>query len=151
MQGDRESIEKIVTEQQLLVKDCGYQNSDEMVRDRIIFATISPHIREKLLSQGAELTLEKAIDITRSHELANQQPKTIGSARVHDKVHAVCRKPYRQEKPQKAVRPKEQDTTQCMKCKKFNHFTRVCKSKPPAQSGSHRKTVHTVRENTDVY
>lgn len=38
-----------------------------------------------------------------------------------------------------------------MKCKKLNHFATACKSKAPTQSGFHRKTVHTVRENTDAY
>ena len=173
MQGEHESIEKFVTELKLLVKDCDYRDSDEMVRDRIVFATNSPHVREKLLSQGAELTLEKAIDITRSHELAKQQLKTMGNARDHDTVHAVSRKPYRQERPQRAAKQREHDSTQrtcgycagqhsskdvcpakgkqCMKCKKFNHFAKACKSKAPAQSGFHRKTVHTVKENTDAH
>lgn len=171
MQGEHESIEKFVTELKLLVKDCAYQNSDEMVRDRIVFATNSPHVREKLLSQSAELTLERAIDITRSHELAKQQLKAMGSANDHDTVHAIGRKPYRQERAQKGAKPKEYDAQktcsycagqhsskdacpakgkQCMKCKKFNHFARACKSKPTTQSGFHRKTVHTVRENADA-
>lgn len=75
MQTDGETFEHFITE--LHVKDCGYPNSDKMVRDRIVFTTNSPRIREKLLSQGAELTLEKAIDITRSHELAQIQLKEM--------------------------------------------------------------------------
>lgn len=176
MQGEHESFEQFVTELKLLVKDCGYPNGEEMVRDRIVFATNSPRVREKLLSQGAELTLEKAIDIARSHELAKQQLKIMGNAKDHshhDTVHAVSRRPYRSDTPQKAAKPKDQGAThrtcnycagqhstkdvcpakgkQCMKCRKFNHFARACfTSKQSAQSGSHRKTVHAVRENTDT-
>ena len=109
MQGEQETIEKFVTELKLLVKDCDYPNADEMVRDRIVFATNSPHVREKLLSQGADLTLDKAIDIARSHELAKQQLKTMGAARDHDTVHAVNRRPYRQERHQKGAKPREHD------------------------------------------
>lgn len=135
-----------MTELKLLAEDCGYQNSDEMVRDRIVFATNSPHVREKLLGQGAVLTLEKAIDIARSHELAKQQLKIMGSARDHDTVHAVSRKPFRRQKTHNAAKPREHDTQrtcsycagqhsykdvcpakgkQCVKCKKFNHFAKA--------------------------
>lgn len=38
-----------MTELKLLVKDCDYANSDEMVRDRIVFTTNSPKVHEKLL------------------------------------------------------------------------------------------------------
>ncbi|KAK7877179.1 hypothetical protein WMY93_032102 [Mugilogobius chulae] len=92
VQANDESFEHSVTDLKLLVKDCGYPNSDEMVRDRIVFATNSPRVRKKLLSQGAELTLEKAIDIARSHELAQTQLKEMTTAKDFTKldvVHAV--------------------------------------------------------------
>lgn len=104
LQGEHEQFEQFVTELKLLVKDCGYPNSEEMVRDRIVFATNSPYVRDKLLSQGAELTLDKAIDIARSHELAKQQLKAIGSTKDHshhNTVHTVNRKPRRPDIPQK--------------------------------------------------
>ena len=72
-QGSGESFEHFVTELKLLVEVCYYRNCDEMVRDRIVFATNSPRVREKLLSQGPELTLAKAIDVARSYELAQVQ------------------------------------------------------------------------------
>uniref|UniRef100_H2ZT64 Retrotransposon gag domain-containing protein n=1 Tax=Latimeria chalumnae TaxID=7897 RepID=H2ZT64_LATCH len=75
-----ETFEHFVTELKLLVKDCGYVNSDEMVRDRIIFGTNFPRVREKLLSEGAALSLEKAIDISRSHELAQAQLKAMAGS-----------------------------------------------------------------------
>lgn len=171
-QGEQESIEEFVTELKLLAKDCGYQHSDEMVRDRIVFATNSPHLREKLHSQGAELTLEKTTDIARFHELAKQQLKIMGSARDHDAVHAVSRKPFRWQKTHNTAKPIEHDTQrtcsycagqhsykdvcpakgkQCVKCKKFNHFAKACRSKPATQPGPHRKSVHTVKENEVAY
>lgn len=64
-----------------------------MVRDHIVFATNSVHVREKLLRQGAEFTLEKAIDIARSHELAKQQLKSMSHSRSQKTVHAIGRKP----------------------------------------------------------
>ena len=64
----------------LLIKDCDYAKGEEMVRDRIVFATNSPRVREKLLSQGPELTLEKAIDIACFYELAQVQLKAMANS-----------------------------------------------------------------------
>lgn len=61
-----------------------------------MFATNFPRVDEKLLSQGAELTLDKAIDIACSHELAQVQLKEMVGSRdhiSHDAVHAINRRP----------------------------------------------------------
>lgn len=65
-----------------------------MVRDRIVFATNSPRVRKKLLSQGPELTLDKVIDIAHSYELAQVQLKAMAnnSHEVHS-IHHKTRKP----------------------------------------------------------
>ena len=60
-QGDSDTCEQFITALKVKVKDCGYDNSDEMVRDRIVFGIKSDKIREKLIMQGSELTLDKAI------------------------------------------------------------------------------------------
>lgn len=181
MQGNGETFEHFVTELKLLVKDCGYPNSDEMVRDRIVFATNSQRVREKLLSHGAELTLDKAIDIACSHELAQAQLKDLNS----DAVHAISRRSdhrwsYKSSEQKRTHtnskgRPQEHTTPhrdrecdrcgglhttkdgtcpakgkQCMKCKKLNHFAKVCKSKQHTHTNTYgRKTIHTVEEDTD--
>lgn len=48
-----------------------------MVRDRIVFGVQSAKVREKLLNEGSELTLHKAMDIARSHEFAQAQTRAI--------------------------------------------------------------------------
>ncbi|KAL0968110.1 hypothetical protein UPYG_G00262530 [Umbra pygmaea] len=176
MQGDGETFEHFVTELKLLVKDCGYPNSDEMVRDRIVFATNSPRVREKLLSHGAELTLDQAIDIARSHELAQAQLKEMVGGRDlnNDAVHAIGRRPeqrrthatYKAKSREPATAHRECDrcgglhTTkdgacpakgkQCMKCRKLNHFAKACKSKQYTQPNHHtKKVIHTMAENTE--
>lgn len=62
-------------------------------------------MREKLLSHGSDLTLEKAVDIARSHEVAQVQLKTIvstganavstGANAASQVVHAVSRRTHR--------------------------------------------------------
>ncbi|XP_026054529.1 uncharacterized protein K02A2.6-like [Carassius auratus] len=173
IQGEHETFEHFVTELKLLVKDCGYTNSDEMVRDRIVFATNSPKVREKLLNQSADLTLEKAIDIARSHEVAQDQLRMINSraTAAHDRAaHAVISKKSTSDRQKHGATAKEADRVtdrnrpcgrcallhnqrgacpakgrRCKICNKLNHFAKVCKSKQPVT----HKAIHTVG-NTDI-
>ena len=62
MQGS-EAIDSFVTRLRLKSRDCDYHDPEEMIRDRIVFGTYSPKIREKLINVGRDLTLQKAIQI----------------------------------------------------------------------------------------
>ena len=178
-QEDGESFDHFVTELKLLVKDCNYPNSEEMIRDRIVFAINSPRVREKLLCHGPDLTLEKAIDIARSHELSQQQLKTMfphSANPVGQSVHAVSSK--QQFRPGKASRGRKVTSgpdgnsamrnkecgacgrehsraeecpakgRQCNKCKKFNHFSKVCRSQTQ-QGGLYPRRVHGVSDSAE--
>lgn len=93
-QGATEPFEQFVTELRLLVKDCGYTNGEEMVRDRIVFGINSPKIREKLLNVGSDLRLDKAIDIARSHDMAQAQLRSFASNSASPReqsVHEISR------------------------------------------------------------
>ncbi len=100
VQGEREPFEQFVTNLRLLIKDCNYANSDEMIRDRIVFGIHLPKVREKLLNVGSELTLEEAIDVARSHELAQAQLKTIASSMSTSREHAAHASPATHQKAQ---------------------------------------------------
>ncbi|KAG7479045.1 hypothetical protein JOB18_016283 [Solea senegalensis] len=94
VQGAKEPFEQLLTDLRLLVKDCNYANNEEMVRDRVMLGIQSPKVREKLLSVGSDLTLDKAIDIVRSHDIAQAQLKTVasGNSGLHEQtVHAINR------------------------------------------------------------
>ena len=45
------------TELKLLVKDCAFKKSDDMVWDQLVFGIDSQAISEKLFNKGAGLTL----------------------------------------------------------------------------------------------
>ncbi|XP_061588346.1 uncharacterized protein LOC133452753 [Cololabis saira] len=142
-QGQNESFDQFVSELRLLVKDCNYPNSEEMIRDRVVFAIHSPRVREQLLCHGPDLTLEKAVEIARSHELSQLQ---LEPNMADQSVHAESRtmKPEQTSKPTPGT---EGDSTlgcregaagrglcrthdwpakgrQCNKCKKSNHFAK---------------------------
>lgn len=163
-QASGESFEHFVTDLKLLVKDCGYDKSEEMVRDRIVFGTNSPHVREKLLSQGPELTLDKAIDIARSYELAKSQLKAMSND--NHEVHAVRHKSGKPAAQMRKSKTNDKTCTacggnhdkqtecpakgkQCLKCKKLNHFAKVCRSKVYNQKKTGHREVHTVQETTN--
>lgn len=101
-----------MTELKLLVKDCDYANGEEMVSDRIVFATNSPRVREKLLSHGPELTLEKAI--ARSYELAQVQLKTMANS-SHE-VHLIHHKTRKPGTARSSNRPNESPKTTNKAC-----------------------------------
>ena len=63
-----------------------------MLRDRIVFGTNSNKIREKIINQGKDLTLVKAIQICQNYEYSREQMKEMN----RDDVHAVTnRREYR--------------------------------------------------------
>ena len=92
-----ESFEQFLTELKLLVKDCGYADPDEMVRDRVVIGRYSSKAREKLVHEGSDLTLEKAMDIARSEEISQAQLQTM--ATENPSINSV--KAKKQKKPVK--------------------------------------------------
>lgn len=159
-QADTESFDQFVTELRLLAKDCGYGNrEDEMVRDHLVFGIKSTKIREKLIQEGTDLTLDKAIDISRTYELSQQQSQEISKDK-HPTVHTVKRGKKHGKQPRRDgdgskrgisayqdARPKFPDnkcgncgqTHQkgqcpaqgklCSYCNKLNHYQAVCRKR----------------------
>ncbi|CAC5380903.1 unnamed protein product [Mytilus coruscus] len=91
LQKTTETCEEFVTDLKVLVKDCQYANPDRMVRDRIVFGTKSSKVREKLINEGSELTLEKALDIARTYELSQRQLQTMNIGEDQN-VNSINRK-----------------------------------------------------------
>ncbi|CAC5373014.1 unnamed protein product [Mytilus coruscus] len=77
LQKTNETCEEFITDLKVLVKDCQYANPDRMVRDRIVIGTKSSKVKEKLINEGSEFTLEKASDIARTYELSQRQLQTM--------------------------------------------------------------------------
>jgi len=78
----------------MLAKDCSFANDEEMIRDRIVFGTNSKAVREKLLSEGAGLNLQKAVEVARNFEYAKLQMKEMsGLNKQSQDIHAVKHKP----------------------------------------------------------
>ena len=68
-QGDQvESFDSFVTDLKIVVKDCGYQEEERIVRDAIVFRCKHAKVREKCLDLADSLTCEKAVEIGQNHE-----------------------------------------------------------------------------------
>ena len=82
-----------MTDLKLFVQECNYQKPDEMVRDKIVFSINSPAIREKLIIEGSDLTLERAIENAHCHELSKSQMRTMPAFKHENpppyQVHSV--------------------------------------------------------------
>ena len=61
-QGDNESFDSFVKDLKILVRDCGYQEEERMVRDAIAFRCKNPKVDEKCLDQTDAL---KLVEITK--------------------------------------------------------------------------------------
>jgi hypothetical protein len=77
IQGEN-SIDSYITRLRIRVSDCKFNDTDDMIRDRLLFGCKSGKLRERLINEGSSLTLDKAIQIAQSMENAKQQMMTIG-------------------------------------------------------------------------
>ena len=171
-QGTDEPFEQFVTELKLLYKECGYDHAmeDEMIRDHVVFGIKSTKVREKLINEGNDLTLEKCMDISRTYELSQKQLKSTNSGEDPN-VHAIRTKfPTKQRSVRKKEKKKssseksthEKQAVKCMKCgythsdkqcpamgkkcrfcHKLNHFSKMCLLRK-RQKKRHRKGIHSL-------
>ena len=143
VQSETETVEQFATDLKLLAKDCEFKEPEEMIRDRIVFATNSQKIREKLINQGRDLTLEKAVDIARTYEVSRSQLKSMASST--EVVHGIsqsqqpkkgtCNPPSKERVPacSRCGKTHARDSCPatgktCLKCGRANHFARMCKT-----------------------
>lgn len=70
-----------------MARDRGYTNTEEMVRDRIVFGVRSSKVQARLIQEGSSLTMEKEIDIGRTMEISESQLRTMTGE--GDLVHGI--------------------------------------------------------------
>ena len=77
-QKEGESIDHFVTELKTKAKNCEFEaQKDLMIRDRIIFGIQDERLKERLLRETENPTLEKAIEMCRAAEISKKQIKTL--------------------------------------------------------------------------
>jgi hypothetical protein len=147
-QRDGETLEKYITELKLLVKPCEYHDPKEMTRDKIVCGIRNPRIREKLLAEGNSLTLERAVEVCRIYETTQAQLKSFDNNSHHPPIKQEVDVVYRKQPKPADARSRSRGTEcyfcggiygpghscpakgkTCSKCRKLNHFAKVCCSK----------------------
>ena len=165
VQNPDETFEQFVTELQLLVKDCEYDKSDEMVRDRIVTGVRNSKIRAKLLNEGSTLTLTRTLEVARTHELSHSQCSAMEDKTVNV-VKQKNKQNYGKADKQKTSSKTEKESCgkcgyehgklqcpaygkRCSKCKRFNHFQKMCRTPQPNSYRIKKKHVHVVEDSSD--
>ena len=167
-QNTGESVDQYVTELKTLAASCEWGDlKDDLICSRIVSGISSRVVRERLLRES-ELKLNKAVEICRADELSRQQMKLFGSEANH--VNQVKRggvnrvqnksKSDKTQEVKKAtegkhehkrnacgncglIHPKGQCLAygkQCNKCKKMNHYARMCRSSKSVDSCRQEKS-----------
>ena len=125
-QGATEGFDHFVKDLKLLLMDCEYADSDDMLIDAIIAGVRETRVQERLLDKGEDLTLAKAIEIPQQFEMSQKQMMIV---REEDsQVSAVSAKPkptahnrksqsYPQSKPSQQ-RQASGNQNRCPKCGK---------------------------------
>ena len=172
-QKDDELFVAFATDLRILVKDCKYDKPDEMVRDRIVAGITNDEIRGKLLTEGDQLTMDKAIQIATTYEITQAQLKSMatGSKLELDFIKKGKKKSYSSSSRDSSKQNgKENDEfmckncgskhgrkackafgEQCNWCLKYNHFENSClyKKKGGKRVTRTNKKVHVVEEDSE--
>ena len=110
--------------------------TDSMIHDRIVLGVTDIRLKDRLLRESSELTLEKAASLCRAAEASAKRLKELRKQNAdppEPEVHVV-KSSSRGEVPvdctkcgtRHAVRSCPAFGKSCHKCKKKNHFARMC-------------------------
>ena len=110
-QQEGELIDQFITELKTRVKSCEFGDQhDTMLRDRIVFGVSDTQLKERLLRESSDLTLEKAASLCKAVKASKNQLKELHSSEMKP-VHAV--KSKSKQKPSK--KPRQQQAFNCRK------------------------------------
>lgn len=141
-QQEGETIDQFITELKTRAKSCEFGDQhDLMIRDRIVFGVRDTRLKERLLRESSDLTLEKAASVCRAGEASSSQIKELEDSDKSVPVHWVGNK-FNLRRP-KPPRPKLPFNCSkcgtkhlpkscpafgklCLVCKGKDHFARVC-------------------------
>ena len=134
--------------------NCKFTNTEQMVRDKLVFTALSKDVKAKLYREGANLTLEQTINVCRLYENTKRELEQV--AKPSPKAVDAIRKKPQEGKPKTSYygqRTKTQPKSSsrqgcgrcgrhhgskmtdckahgvvCHKCSKPGHFQKFCRS-----------------------
>ena len=169
-----ETIEQFVTALRALARTCGFADTlEERVRDQIVYGVCENGLRKQLL-QKRGLTLHECVDTCRAFEATNKQLKVMTEEKQvisamkgqqgKDATHAKKSNTRKQTSRQGETTPKtsckycgwqhEKGAAKCpaygktcAKCKKKNHYARMCRW---AGSRKSKQQIYMAEECSDT-
>ncbi|CAB3983559.1 Hypothetical predicted protein [Paramuricea clavata] len=153
-QEQSETIDQYVTELKTLATSCEWGDiKDDLICSRIVSGIVSTRVRERLIREP-KLKLTRAIEICQADELSLQQLKLFNNDKEVGAINKTrqprrkyipknnpeARKPRQDRDESKTWKtctncgnkhPKQKCPAfgrQCNKCKKFNHYAKMCRS-----------------------
>ena len=161
-QKESETIEEFYRVLKDLVRFCNYGNEEEsIIRDRFVVGLIDQKLKEKL-QLIHDLTLKKALETARQHELIKSQMKAQQA-----EVDLVSKKQFNSFRPSSSKSSNHKANCgrcgrqhfpgqcpahgkECLKCGGKNHFAKVCHTKPRTRSESQfKKNKSSFRHSTN--
>ncbi|XP_067656436.1 uncharacterized protein [Haliotis asinina] len=104
-----ENFDNFVKDLKLILMDCDYGNPDDILIDSIIAGVSHSKIQERLLDQGQDLTLAKALDIGRHFEVSQMHLTMIrGEDQKVSSLKDTRHKPHKRNS-RKSERKRHQD------------------------------------------
>jgi len=92
-QQESETIDQFITELKTRAKSCEFGDQhDLMIRDRIVFGVRDTRLKERLLRESSDLTLENAASVCRAGEASSSQIKELEDSDKSVPVHWVGNK-----------------------------------------------------------
>ncbi|XP_052762296.1 uncharacterized protein K02A2.6-like [Mya arenaria] len=140
-QKESEPFDSYIKDLKLLVMDCEYTDSSDILIDLIINGVRQPKVQERMLNKGKDLTLNDAIDIGQQFELAQTQLKLMRGEevlQVKSKTHSPKLKFKSKAKPWTKGKPSANQPNKfnCTRCGKL-HETGSCPAKVTTCSYCH--------------
>lgn len=155
-----------------MVKNCGYNEPERMVRDRIVMGTNNNHMRKKLL-EIENLNLQKTIEVARASELVDKRIKDMETKELHNidvlninerktvnKKHTVLDSTQKQQsirnihckfcKTFHEYRKCPAFGKRCNNCFRFNHFSIACKSSKVREIQENENIISENEVNIDM-
>lgn len=84
-QKEVETFEKFLTDLILLIKECKYQDQDDMIRDAIVFGI--QKVREKCIGEGSELIIGSVNVNDENHDAEWYETVKVKDTYIHFKLY----------------------------------------------------------------
>ena len=139
-----ETVDQYVSRLKKQALNCEFGDEaarSEMIRDQVIDACQSSHLRKKLLQKGDDLTLDTVLETARALEAVELQSKRI-EARAAE-VNRISSRPQDHKQSHTKRKPENNAVNdgKCFRCGRSGHFSKDLHC--PARKDSCRKCGHT--------